>query len=105
MRQRSKHVSSLPPFDLTKTSTEVMQARQSASFPNIKPSLQSPPTGFGGFGCKREPRPRLWQFQREVRAGSREFLIREGWEDFREEKQLSAGIFPEASKKSRPVAC
>jgi type 1 fimbriae regulatory protein FimE len=25
-----------------------------------------------------------------IEAGSREFLTREGWEDFREEKQLSA---------------
>jgi len=33
--------------------------------------------------------PELWQVQREVRAGSRESLTREGWEDFREEKHLS----------------
>jgi len=65
------------------SATEVMHAQRRARS-NVKPSLYRRQR-VSVFRVQTRTPPECGSFQREVRAGSREFLTR-GWEDFHQAK-------------------
>src|SRR5438477_6757220 len=67
------------------SAAEVMHAQRRARS-NIKPSLYRRQRVSVVSAANENPARACGSFQREVRAGSREFLTREGWEDFHQAK-------------------